>query len=116
MMTDACTLTAQHTVLATPIGDLTVVREGDLLTGLYFPHHWYKPDPVTFGPRNDRVFEVVPGQLEGYLAGTRSLFELPLEPRGTELHRHAWDLISQGPYGRAPSSGCGAPPRIGPYD
>jgi hypothetical protein len=42
MMTDGCTLTAQHTVLAMPIGELTVVREGDLLTGLYFPHHWYK--------------------------------------------------------------------------
>ena len=64
MMTDACTLTAQHTVLGTPIGDLTVVRRGDLLTGLYFPHHWYKPDPVTFGPRNDRGFEGVAGQLE----------------------------------------------------
>jgi hypothetical protein len=37
MMTDGCTLTAQHTVLAMPIGELTVVREGDLLTGLYFP-------------------------------------------------------------------------------
>ena len=46
MMTDAGMLTAQHTVVATPIGDLTVVREGHLLTGLYFPHHWYKPDPV----------------------------------------------------------------------
>ena len=46
MMTDASTLTAQHTVLATAIGDLTVVREDDLLTGLYFPHHWYKPDPA----------------------------------------------------------------------
>jgi hypothetical protein len=31
MMTDGCTLTAQHTVLAMPIGELTVVREGDLL-------------------------------------------------------------------------------------
>jgi hypothetical protein len=79
MMTDACTLTAQHTVLGTPIGDLTVVREGDLLTGLYFPHHWYKPDPVTFGPRNDRGFEGVAGQLEEYLAGSRTLFDLPLE-------------------------------------
>jgi hypothetical protein len=28
MMTDGCTLTAQHTVLAMPIGELTVVREG----------------------------------------------------------------------------------------
>jgi methylated-DNA-[protein]-cysteine S-methyltransferase len=82
MMTDACTLTAQHTVVATPIGDLTVVREGHSLTGLYFPHHWYKPDPVTFGPRNDRGFEGVAGQLGEYPAGTRTLFTLPLKPPG----------------------------------
>jgi methylated-DNA-[protein]-cysteine S-methyltransferase len=81
-MTEPCTLTTQHTVLAMPIGDLTVVREGDLLTGLYFPHHWYKPDPVTFGPRSDRRFEGVAGQLEEYLAGNRTVFDLPLKPRG----------------------------------
>ena len=34
MMTDAYTPTAQHAVLATPIGELTVVREGDLLTAI----------------------------------------------------------------------------------
>ena len=50
-MTDACMLTAQHTVLATPIGDLTAVREGDLLTGLYFPHHWYEPGPGRVRPQ-----------------------------------------------------------------
>jgi methylated-DNA-[protein]-cysteine S-methyltransferase len=105
MMTDACKLTAQHTVVATPIGDLTVVREGHLLTGLYFPHHWYKPDPVTFGPRNDRGFEGVAGQLEEYLAGTRTLFDLPLEPRGTEFQLRVWDLITQVPYGQTTSYG-----------
>ena len=102
MMTDACTLTAQHTVLGTPIGNLTVVREGDLLTGLYFPHHWYKPDPATFGPRNDRGFEGVAGQLEEYLAGSRTLFDLPLEPRGTEFQLRVWELITQVPTGRPP--------------
>jgi methylated-DNA-[protein]-cysteine S-methyltransferase len=105
MMTDACTLTAQHTVLGTPIGDLTVVRRGDLLTGLYFPHHWYKPDPVTFGPRNDRGFEGVAGQLEEYLAGSRTLFDLPLEPRGTEFQLRVWELITQVPYGQTTTYG-----------
>jgi methylated-DNA-[protein]-cysteine S-methyltransferase len=105
MMTDACTLTAQHTVLGTPIGDLTVVREGDLLTGLYFPHHWYKPDPVTFGPRNDEGFERVAGQLGEYLAGSRTLFDLPLEPRGTEFQLRVWELITQVPYGQTTTYG-----------
>lgn len=105
MMTDACTLTAQHTVLGTPIGALTVVRAGDLLTGLYFPHHWYKPDPVTFGPRNDRGFEEVACQLEEYLAGSRTLFDLPLEPRGTEFQLRVWELITQVPYGQTTTYG-----------
>jgi methylated-DNA-[protein]-cysteine S-methyltransferase len=105
MTTDAGTLTAQHTVLATPIGDLTVVREGDLLTGLYFPHHWYKPDPATFGPRNDRGFEGVAGQLEEYLAGTRTVFDLPLKPRGTEFQLRVWELIAQVPYGQTTTYG-----------
>ena len=80
MMTDVCTLTAQHTVLGTPIGDLTVVRKGDLLTGLYFPHHWYKPDPVTFGPRNDQGFEGVAGQLEEYLGAAGPCSTCRLSP------------------------------------
>ena len=95
MTTDAGPLTTQHTVLGTPIGDLTVVREGGLLTGLYFPHHWYKPDPATFGPRNDRGFEGVAGQLEEYLAGNRTVFDLPLKPRGTEFQLRVWGLIAE---------------------
>jgi hypothetical protein len=30
---------AVHTVLATSVGKLTVVREGGSLSGLYFPRH-----------------------------------------------------------------------------
>jgi methylated-DNA-[protein]-cysteine S-methyltransferase len=105
MMTEACRLTAQHTVLATTIGDLIIVREGDLLTGLYFPHHWYKPDPVTFGPRNDQGFQGAAGQLEEYLAGTRTQFDLPLEPRGTDFQIRVWELITQIPYGQTTTYG-----------
>ena len=64
-MTDA----VRHTVLGTRIGDLTVVRDGGLLTGLYFPHHWYRPDPATFGPSDDEGFDQVAEQLAEYLGG-----------------------------------------------
>jgi methylated-DNA-[protein]-cysteine S-methyltransferase len=105
MMTDTETVTAEHTVLCTRLGDLTIVQDDDHLTGLYFPHHWHRPDPVTFGPRNDRGFEEVAGQLEEYLAGKRTVFDLPIETRGARFQLRVWDLIAQIPYGHTTTYG-----------
>ncbi len=105
MMTDTETMTAVHTVLSTQLGELTIVQDDDHLTGLYFPHHWYRPDPVAFGPRNDRGFEDVASQLEEYLAGTRTSFDLPIEARGTGFQLRVWELIAQIPYGRTTTYG-----------
>jgi methylated-DNA-[protein]-cysteine S-methyltransferase len=114
MMTDTGTLTgvpvtggsaAEHAILATGLGELTVVRHGDQLTGLYFPHHWHRPDPATFGPRTGRGFDEAARQLDEYLAGTRQRFDLPLRPRGTELELRVWELIAQVPYGRTTTYG-----------
>jgi methylated-DNA-[protein]-cysteine S-methyltransferase len=96
---------AQHTILATELGDLTVVRDGDLLTGVYFPHHWYRPAPETFGPRTDEGFGAAAAQLAGYLDGSRTAFDLPTDPRGTAFQREVWDLIAQIPYGQTASYG-----------
>ena len=52
-----------------------------------------------------RGFEGVAGQLEEYLAGTRTLFDLPLEPRGTEFQLRVWELITQIPYGQTTTYG-----------
>jgi hypothetical protein len=46
MMTGTETMN-QHTILATRLGDLTVVRNAEAVVGLYFPHHWYMPGPDT---------------------------------------------------------------------
>jgi methylated-DNA-[protein]-cysteine S-methyltransferase len=104
-MTGTQTAAAEHTVLSTRMGHLTIVRLGDHLTGLYFPHHWYMPDPVTFGPRNDRRFEDVASQLEEYLAGTRTVFDLPTDARGTGFQLRVWELITQIPYGHTATYG-----------
>jgi methylated-DNA-[protein]-cysteine S-methyltransferase len=96
---------AEHGVVATGLGELTIVRAGEQLTGLYFPHHWHRPDPATFGPRTGRGFTEVARQLEEYLAGTRQQFDLPLLPRGTELERRVWELVAQVPYGHTTTYG-----------
>jgi methylated-DNA-[protein]-cysteine S-methyltransferase len=95
----------RHTVLATRLGELTVVREGGVLTGLYFPRHWPRPDRTAFGVRTDQGFEEVARQLDEYLAGDRSAFDLPLEPSGAEFDRRVWDLITRVPYGQTTTYG-----------
>lgn len=99
------TVTAKHTVLSTQLGDLTIVRDEDQLTGLYFPHHWFMPDPVMFGARSDQGFEGIANQLEEYLAGTRTFFDLPIEARGTGFQLRVWELIAQIPYGHTTTYG-----------
>lgn len=96
---------AVHTALATSLGELTVVREGGAVTGLYFPRHWPRPDRKAFGPRSDEGFEEVTRQLGQYLDGQRSAFELHLRVKGSEFDRRVWDLIVGVPYGETTTYG-----------
>jgi len=88
-----------HTVVPSVLGDLTLVRDQAGLRGLYFPHHWYKPQPSEFGRRAGDGFDAATGQLEEYLAGARREFELPLAPAGDEFQLAVWELIAAIPYG-----------------
>ena len=104
-LTDGQGAAAAHTVLATSLGDLTLVREGEALTGLYFPRHWPRPDRAAFGPRTDAGFEDAARQLAEYLAGERDEFELTLKATGGEFDRRAWELIAAVPYGQTTTYG-----------
>jgi methylated-DNA-[protein]-cysteine S-methyltransferase len=84
---------------------LTVVREGEALTGLYFPRHWPRPDRTAFGPRTDDGFGEVARQLGEYLGGERAAFELPMKIKGTEFDRQVWQLVSGVPYGETTTYG-----------
>ena len=95
----------QHTILATRLGELTIVRDGEALTGLYFPRHWYRPSPASFGRRTDQGFGEVARQLGEYLDGTRTDFDLPLDARGSGFQRRVWELIAEIPYGQTSTYG-----------
>ena len=87
-----------HTIMSSPIGELTLVAVEGTLSGVYFPGHWTRPDPSTFGERSDRGFEEARRQLTEYLAGTRTTFELATVRLGDGFQRKVWDLIERIPY------------------
>jgi methylated-DNA-[protein]-cysteine S-methyltransferase len=98
-------MTTCWTTVGSPAGELTLVADDGGLTGVYFPHHWYRPDPATFGRRVETGFGEVSRQLAEYFAGQRQHFDLPLHARGDEFQRRVWELIAAIPYGRTATYG-----------
>ena len=94
-----------HTTIESRLGELTVVARDGAVTGLYFPHHWYRPDQASFGQRNDAGFHDVREQVTEYLAGHRRGFDLPVRARGDEFQERVWDLVRRIPYGETVTYG-----------
>jgi methylated-DNA-[protein]-cysteine S-methyltransferase len=98
-------MNTRHTILDSPVGELTVVADGDALTGLYFPGHLRMPDPAGFGPREDAAFEETARQVAEYFTGGRTEFDLPLAPHGGAFELRVWELLRAIPYGETRSYG-----------
>lgn len=96
-------MNTRHCVIDSRLGELTLVADGDALTGVYFPHHWYRPDQATFGDRvdadSDEVLALAKVQLLDYLGGARAEFDLPVHPHGNERQRRVWKMLTPIPYG-----------------
>jgi methylated-DNA-[protein]-cysteine S-methyltransferase len=99
------TISTAHTILPSPLGELTVVRDDDALVGLYFPDHWRQPDPFGRGPRTDHGFDDAATQLDEYFAGQRQAFDLPLKSRGDPFQQSVWQLLRQIPFGQTVTYG-----------
>jgi methylated-DNA-[protein]-cysteine S-methyltransferase len=98
-------MTATHTTIDSPFGELTLTAEDGVLGGLYFPGHWYMPDPDAFGVHSDRGFERAQRQLAEYFAGERTGFDLETAIVGDEFQRRVWELIDRVPYGQTTTYG-----------
>ncbi|OHV39284.1 methylated-DNA--[protein]-cysteine S-methyltransferase [Pseudofrankia sp. EUN1h] len=94
-----------HTVVDSPVGDLTLVAVDGVLAGLYMEQQRHRPGPETFGDRDPAAFGDVVAQLRAYFDGELTAFDLPLAPRGTEFQRAVWAGLREIPYGRTISYG-----------
>ncbi|WP_026927362.1 methylated-DNA--[protein]-cysteine S-methyltransferase [Granulicoccus phenolivorans] len=100
----------RHTQIATALGELTLVAEGEDLTGLYFPEHWHRPDAAVFGEPvdadADEVFVRAKAELDAFLAGERREFDVATRTRGDEFCERVWALLRDIPYGETTSYGA----------
>jgi methylated-DNA-[protein]-cysteine S-methyltransferase len=95
-----------HTVVPSPIGPLTVVRDED---GALVRLAMSPPGALeagALGERDDAGFEDVARQLAEYFAGERTEFELELRPAGTDFQHSVWELLLGIPYGETTSYGA----------
>ncbi|KAB1660263.1 methylated-DNA--[protein]-cysteine S-methyltransferase [Pseudoclavibacter chungangensis] len=102
--------TRRHATVATTIGELLAVADGDVLTGLYFPAHRYPPAPDSIGGRveasDDDVFSRLAKQLEAYFDGRRRAFDIAVHTSGDELSERVWALLREIPFGETTTYGA----------
>jgi methylated-DNA-[protein]-cysteine S-methyltransferase len=99
----------RHTVIDSALGELTLVADGDTLTGVYFRRHWHPPTADTLGERVEAAADELLGQaaeqLHEYLAGHRTQFELPMALVGDARRQRIWALLAGIGYGKTKTYG-----------
>ena len=127
-------MTALHAVMASPIGELTLLADGGALAAVYMENHKRGPAPELLGPRVElddadaaacgvdddagaaaqeasweasavAVLARARHQLQEYFAGDRREFDLPLAPAGNPFRQQVWALLQEIPYGETRSYG-----------
>lgn len=93
----------RQTTVATRLGEVTLVAQGEALVGVYFAEHAPAPDRSSFGVEvdadEDRTLRSAAEQLSEYVEGARDRFDLPLAPVGSERARRVWELVAAVPRG-----------------
>ena len=98
----------RHAIVSTRTGALTLVVSDNALAGVDVPHHWVKPTPEKLGERvetSDALIAEAARQLDEYLAGERTTFDLPTVLRGDEFQRRVWSILEEIPYGETTTYG-----------
>ncbi|WP_022900077.1 methylated-DNA--[protein]-cysteine S-methyltransferase [Humibacter albus] len=95
--------------IAEGIGEVTIVADGDLVTGIYFPGHWTKPDAAAFGPETDAASDpVIAGavdQLRDYLRGERDTLDFATRADGNDFEKRVWAMLRGIPRGETMTYG-----------
>ena len=97
----------KHRIVDSPLGPLTlVVTDDGALAALYMADQRHGPDPdADLGESDDTAAADAVEQLHEYFDGTRTTFDLRLEPAGTDFQRQVWDALRTIPYGATETYG-----------
>ena len=92
-------MTTYATITDSPLGELTLLSDGDRLVALFLPVHKGAPPDTSSWQWDAGPFRDAVAQLTEYFAGTRQEFDLPLGATGTPFQQQVWDALTTIPYG-----------------
>jgi methylated-DNA-[protein]-cysteine S-methyltransferase len=90
-------------VITSPVGELTLIASDAGLQAILWPP--VDRDAPTESSAADRILDLAVTQLEEYFAGTRTEFDVPLDPQGTPFQLAAWEALRTIPFGQTVSYG-----------
>ena len=85
-------------IYPTPMGRITLASHGVALTQLAFGAVELSGDQIPTALTNEAA-----NQIQEYLAGKRKVFDLPLDPAGTDFQKRVWQALQTIPYGQTRS-------------
>lgn len=92
-------MTTYYTHIDSPLGPLLLTGDGRALTRVAMTGHKHA-EPIQTGWRKDATpFNAAREQLEAYFEGRLQLFDLPVEPAGTDFQRQVWQALREIPFG-----------------
>ncbi len=106
----------RRTTITSPIGPLTLVTSDRGLRAVLWPDERTDRVPLPDDIPEDRAHPVLAAaaaQLDEWFAGSRTDFDLPLDPEGTEFQRQVWRTLTAIPHGRTRTYGEVAADAVG---
>lgn len=82
----------------TDIGKIGIREDGTHITNIYFGEH-----NLDVEKKETDLIRKAYIQLEEYISGNRTEFNLPLKPKGTMFQNKVWDELIKIPYGQTKS-------------
>ncbi len=105
-----------YTQFDSPLGRMLVTASPAAITGVYFDRQKHFPDIARDWVRDGSspLLTQARRELSEYFSGTRTAFDLPVEPGGTPFQRRVWQALRTIPFGetrtyRALAERLGAP-------
>jgi len=93
-----------HTLIESPIGDLTLVNTEGVLSGLYM-RAGRAPKGAALGERTSTGLEQAVEELGEYFGGARREFTVNTAAQGDDFQHRVWKLVSQIVHGETRSYG-----------
>ncbi len=98
-------MTLSFKEMGSPVGKLRLVASANALVAVLWEQerpNRVKLDDMKFDPQQPILIEAE-RQLTEYFSGTRTEFELPLRPEGSEFQKKVWQALREIPFGKTRS-------------